>query len=422
MNPRLSQILKRYVRWSFLSALSGILSGIAAAAFLILLDWATRTRESHLEIIAALPLAGFAIGWLYHRYGRGVDAGSNLILDEIHDPRKVVPVRMAPFILFGTVLTHLFGGSAGREGTAVQMGASLSDQLTHFFRIEPEERKILLVAGAGAGFGAAIGAPWAGMIFGMEVISVGPLRLFAWFECFVASFVGYYTAILVGARHSVFPIFDLPGFDPKSALFVALSGIAFGLSVAVFVRMTHMIEHVLKRYVRYAPLKPFLGGVLIVLLYRIEGTYRYAGLGISQIQGALQAPSQFSVPALKAFFTALTLGSGFKGGEFVPLVFVGTTLGSALSLVLPVSVQLLATVGFAAVFAGAANTPIACSLMAVEIFGLRIAPYAVIACFVSYYAAGHPGIYRSQKVHAHKHERLRGALSWLGELPKRFVK
>ncbi len=197
MKQRLSQTFRRTLRWSLLSALSGILAGLAAAAFLILLAWATRTRDLHPQIIWFLPLAGFAIGLLYHHFGKGVEKGSNLILDEIHDPQNIVPVRMAPFILLGTIVTHLFGGSAGREGTAVQMGASLSDQLTYFFKIEPEERKILLVAGAGAGFAAAIGAPWAGTIFGMEVIAIGRLRTFAWLECLIASFTGYYGVLLV---------------------------------------------------------------------------------------------------------------------------------------------------------------------------------------------------------------------------------
>ncbi len=421
MKRHLFRTVERYLRWTLLSALGGVLSGLAAAAFLILLEWATSTRDVHPQIIWLLPAAGLAIGWMYHRFGKAVESGSNLILDEIHDPRNVIPARMAPFILLGTVLTHLFGGSAGREGTAVQMGASLSDQLTRFFQIEPEERKVLLVAGAGAGFGAAIGAPWAGAVFGMEVIAVGRLRLFAWFQCLIASFAGYYSAILAGAHHSVFPRVDT-SFELRNAMFVVLAGVAFGLAVRGFVHLTHFIERLHQRLIPRLPLRPFVGGLLLIVLYKIEGSYRYAGLGLPEIQHGLRQASRFSMPALKAFFTALTVGSGFKGGEFIPLVFVGTTLGSALSVIFPVPVGLLGSVGFAAVFAGAANTPIACTIMAIEIFGLPIAPYAFLACFVSYYASGPHGIYKSQRVHSSKHEQIRMALSWLGELPKRFVK
>lgn len=421
MRVEKSNPLSRYIRWTFLSALSGILAGIAAAAFLISLEWATNTRNENHFLIWLLPLAGFFIGWVYHHFGKDVAAGNNLILDEIHDPKKTVPFHMAPFILGGTIITHLFGGSAGREGTAVQMGASLSDQLTRFFSIEPEERKILLTAGAGAGFGAAIGAPWAGVIFGMEVINVGRLSLFAWFECLVASFVGYYTTVLLRAPHSVFPSIDVPEFSVRILFFVAIAGAVFGLTAKLFSMSTHFAERCLNRLISYPPLKPFIGGLLVASFFYFEGSFRYAGLGIPYIQDALVQQSGFRDPILKSVFTSLTIGSGFKGGEFIPLVFVGTTLGSALSTILPVSFALLGALGFAAVFGGAANTPIACTIMAMEIFGYRIGTLALVACFMSYYFSGHHGIYKSQKIHMKKHHRIRWWLLWLGELPRRFI-
>lgn len=421
MRPQKSASLQRYLRWSALSSISGVLSGIAAAIFLILLDIATRYRNGHSEIIWLLPIAGFAVGWVYHHYGKDIAGGNNLILDEIHDPKKVTPLRMSPFILFGTVVTHLFGGSAGREGTAVQMGASLSDQLTKFFRIEPEERRILLASGAGAGFGAAIGTPWAGVIFGMEVINVGKLRLFALFECVVASFVAYYTTRLLQAPHSHYELGALPSFAWTAVMWVAVAGVVFGLAARAFARLTHFIEHLNSKFIRYSPLKPTIAGLILVALYYVEGSYRYAGLGISYIQEAISAPAHFRDPVLKGVFTAITVGSGFKGGEFIPLVFIGATLGSALSTLLPVSFQILATVGFAAVFAGAANTPIACSIMAIELFGAWITPYAIVGCLVSYYFSGHHGIYRSQKIYIKKHKKLLASLLWLGELPRRFL-
>jgi H+/Cl- antiporter ClcA len=374
-----------------------LLAGIAAAVFLIALDWATRLRDQNPVIIWALPLIGFAIGWVYHRYGQDVAGGNNLILDEIHDPKKIVPLRMAPLILVGTVLTHLFGGSAGREGTAVQMGSSLADQLTRLFHIETAERKILLIAGAGAGFGAAIGAPWAGAVFGMEVIYVGRLRLFAWFECLIASFVAYFTAVLLRAPHSLYPAVEIPSLQVRLLLLVALAGIVFGLAARFFVLSTHIVERTLNRWIKYPPFKPLTGGLLLVLFFYLEGSYRYAGLGIPYIQEALTRPSPWFEPLFKSLFTSLTVGSGFKGGEFIPLVFIGTTLGSTLSLLLPVSAGLLAALGFAAVFGAAANTPIACTLMAMEIFGPRLGPFALIACLVSYCFSGPHGIYKSQK-------------------------
>lgn len=398
--------LIHYARWTLLSFLCGLLAGASSAVFLILLHWATTFRQENEIIIWLLPLAGLFIGWLYYRYGKEVEAGNNLILDEIHNPRTLIPLRMAPFVLIGTVLTHLFGGSAGREGTAVQMGASLSDQISSFFKVNAEERRILLCAGAGAGFGAAIGAPWAGAIFGMEVIHVGKLRLFAWLECGIASFIGYYTALLLQAPHTDYFNLSIPAFDLRTLFYVAVAGIIFGFAARAFSFLAHGVERIQKRLVNYPPLRPFLGGVILMMLFYVEGTYRYAGLGLEYIQEALHAPASYRDPLLKALFTSLTVGSGFKGGEFIPLVFIGTTLGSALSFILPISFKLLAALGFAAVFAGGANTPIACSLMAIELFGVDIAPYAFLACFMSYYFSGNHGIYKSQLIYVKKHHRF----------------
>jgi H+/Cl- antiporter ClcA len=377
-----------------LPALSGVLAGLAATVFLYLLDLATNFRETYPVIIWGLPLAGFLLGWVYHHYGQDVAAGNNLIFEEIHNPKKVLPLKMAPFILFGTVWTHLFGGSAGREGTAVQMGASLTDQLGRRFHLSAEERKYLLIAGTGAGFGAAIGAPWAGFIFGMEVIHAGKLKFYAWVECAIAAFVGYYTAILLQAPHSQFPRFSMPAFEFKTVFYITIAGLFFGLTAWTFSHLTHAIEKAQSKLFRYAPLKPLVAGVLLVFIYYLLGTTKYAGLGIPTIQAALQNAETFITPLLKMILTALTVGSGFKGGEFVPLVYVGSTLGSALSTVLPVSLPLLASLGFAAVFAGAAKTPLACAIMAAEIFGWHLAPYALLTCYVSYFASGKKSIYK----------------------------
>ena len=234
--------------------MSGILAGVASSIFLTSLEWATNTRSSHPLIIWGLPLAGFFIGWIYHKFGRDITRGNNLILDEIHDPKNVIPISMAPMILLGTIITHLFGGSAGREGTAVQMGASLSDQLTHIFKIDREERKILLAAGAGAGFGSAIGAPWAGVIFGMEVINVGKLKLFAWFECLIASFVGYYTTYFLGAPHSHYPKFENSSFELKTFFILIVAGMCFGVTAKLFALTTYQIEKFNSKFTTYSPI------------------------------------------------------------------------------------------------------------------------------------------------------------------------
>lgn len=399
--------IQHYKKFLLLSALSGILAGVAATIFLFSLKWVTLWRDAHPMILWGLPLIGLFIGWMYYHYGKGVAGGNNLIIDEIHDPKKVVPFRMAPFVLIGTLLTHLFGGSAGREGTAVQMGASLSDQLSKVFNLEGRERRILLASGMGAGFGAAIGAPWAGMIFGMEVIHVERLEVFAFVECAVASFVGYFVTELLYAPHTVYPDVFLPAFNWVIVSTVIFAGVLFGLTARIFTLITHAIEDVFCRYISYPPLRPFLGGFILLALFMIPGSYMYAGLGLEHIQNALITQRGFNEPALKILFTAFTVGTGFKGGEFIPLVFIGTTLGSALGFFLPVPFPLLAGLGFASVFGAAANAPLACSIMAAEIFGIGMFPYAFIACFMAFYFSGEQGIYyKSQKRESSKISRL----------------
>lgn len=395
---KISRLMKRIL----LSALGGVFAGLASLVFLLSLDFVTRYRIDHPQIIWALPVAGLLIGLLYHHLGQDAAGGNNLILDEIHDPKRVLPIYMAPYILVATVLTHLFGGSAGREGTAVQMGASLADQLGRIFSINADERKILLMAGAGAGFGAAIGAPWAGAIFGMEVVFIGRIRFTAVFECVIASFAGYETAVILGAPHSVYPRVMIPSPSWPMIGYVLMAGILFGLAARAFIWSTHLWEKFSARRMPYAPLRPLLGGALVVLLFSLEGSFRYTGLGISYIQEALGMSVSFKEPLLKSFFTSLTVGSGFKGGEFIPLVYIGTTLGSALSGLFSLPPGLLAALGFAAVFGGAANTPLACTVMAMEIFGMDIALYAFVACFMSYSFSGYKGIYKTQRVHRPK--------------------
>lgn len=398
--------LQKILKWILISGVVGLLGGFAAAVFLHALNFATNYRDQHPWIIWFLPLGGALIGWSYHRYGKRTSEGTGLILEEIHDPSRTLPLRMAPMVFLGTVVTHLFGGSAGREGTAVQMGSTLADQLSSWFRFDSEERKILLVAGAGAGFSAAIGAPWAGALFGLEVVQIGRLRFHALFECLVSSFVAYGFCLWLQAPHSVFPEVVGVSYSLTSLAWAVVAGICFGLMANLFMQFTHFVEFLQKRFVKSPVLRPVVAGVLLVGLYHIEGSYRYVGLGIAYIQEALQTQVSWDTSFLKSFFTALTVGSGFKGGEFVPLVYVGTHLGSFLSGWIPLSLPLLGALGFAAVFGSAANTPWACAVMACEIFGWSLAPYALVTCWVAYFMTGHVGIYKNQRVVRSKCDQL----------------
>jgi len=410
------RLLRHTLRWLLLATLAGVLGGSASALLLVTLNWVTDTRESHRWIIALLPLAGLAIGLVYHYLGKSVEGGNNLILDEIHTeipskphaPRRTIPARMTPLILLGTIVTHLFGGSAGREGTAIQTGASLADQVTRILRrlrihFSEHDRRALLMAGISAGFGSVFGTPLSGAVFGLEVLTIGSVGYDAIFPCFVGAFAGDYTTRLWGVHHTIYTVTQTSPLNPVSILSAIAAGIAFGLTALLFARCTHAIGAIFKRYASYAPLRPFVGGILVALAVFAIGTTKYIGLGIPTIVAAFSERLPRYDFAAKFAFTSLTLGSGFKGGEVTPLFFIGATLGNALSSILPLPSSMLAAMGFVAVFAGAANTPIAGGLMALELFGTEAGAFAAIACVVSYLFSGHQGIYRSQKLGARKH-------------------
>ncbi|MEG2033389.1 MAG: chloride channel protein, partial [Janthinobacterium sp.] len=194
----LTDLLRHLLKWLLLAFVVAVLAGSASAGFLYALDWATRTRLAHAWLIWLLPVAGFAVGWLYLRYGSSVEGGANLLIDEIHDPKKIIPLRMAPLVLGGTVISHLFGASVGREGTAVQMGGALADQLTRMFRLNNEDRRIILMAGISAGFASVFGTPLAGALFGLEVLAIGRLRYEAMLPCLLAAIIADQVVLLWG--------------------------------------------------------------------------------------------------------------------------------------------------------------------------------------------------------------------------------
>ncbi len=390
-------------KWLIIASLSACLAGTASSFFLIALDWATAYRVAHLWIIWLLPVAGFVVGWAYYKMGRPVEAGNNLIIDEIHDPKKVIPRRMVPLVFIGTVLSHLFGASVGREGTAVQMGGALADQLTALFRLERENRRIVLMTGISAGFAAVFGTPLAGAIFGLEVLAIGRMRYDALFPCVISGIVADQVAHAWGIHHTHYVINAIAALNFQSVMSVVIAGIIFGLIGMMFATATHRLGALMKQLLPYAPLRPVAGGLVIATAVWALHAYQYIGLGIPAIVAAFDHPIAPWDFAGKFAFTVVSLGTGFKGGEVTPLFYIGATLGNALAPLLHLPYAMLAGLGFVAVFAGAANTPLATVLMAIELFGPQIAPFAAIACIASYLFSGHTGIYHAQRVGRSKH-------------------
>jgi H+/Cl- antiporter ClcA len=383
-------------KWILLCGIVGLLAGSASAIFLISLEWATNLRETNLWVIAFLPLGGLLIGLVYHYFGKSVVKGNNQILEEFHSPKKIIPLKMAPLVLFSTVVTHLFGGSAGREGTAIQMGGALADQFTKIFKLKAEDRKILLITGVSAGFASVFGTPLAGAVFALEVFVVGRMRYDAIIPSFLAAIFANEAAHLWPIHHTHYNIPVVPDLWAPQLLWALLAGVCFGLAGMLFSNATHFWGDFFKKLIKYPPLRPLIGGVVIAGAVWALGTTRWIGLGVPVIVESFEQQLPFSDFLLKILFTSFTLGAGFKGGEVTPLFFTGATLGSALSLFIPLPVALLAGMGFVAVFSGATNTPIACTLMGIELFGADAGVFIGIACATAYLFSGHTGIYGEQ--------------------------
>ena len=409
-------ILNHLVRWTLLTIPVAITIGSVVALFLWLLSQAIHFRFAHPWLLYLLPLAGALIHFVYKFYGKSSEKGNNLIMDEIHEPGGGVPKRMAPLVLAATVVSQLFGASVGREGTAVQIGGSIADFFGRLFGLNEKDARTVLIAGVAAGFGAVFGTPLAGTIFAIEVLTIGRLQYDAVIPCLIASIFADQTVALWGIHHTAYHIdhfitkppfvISFIHFDYFLLAKIILASVLFGLTSYVFAEMAHGVKNISLRLIKTTWLIPVTGGLIIIGLTLLLGRQDYLSLGVdAQFADSVTIPSAFHQGGAdtwswlwKTIYTTVTLGTGFKGGEVTPLFYIGATLGNTLSHLMNAPVGLFAALGFIAVFAGATNTPLACTFMGIELFGGEYAIYFAVACFTAYFFSGHSGIYSSQRI------------------------
>jgi H+/Cl- antiporter ClcA len=413
--------LRSTLGWTIILTLLAMAVGSASAFFLWALDAVTRVRFANPGLLFLLPVAGLFIGAIYQLYGKSADAGNNLLIDEIHQPGAGVPRRMAPLILLGTLITHLCGGSAGREGTALQMGGGIASTFARFFKLDAYHVRTLLMAGVAAGFGSIFGTPVAGAVFALEVLIVGRVQYDALIPCFFAAVLADWTCGAWGVGHTHYRV-DVVAITHLAQGWlmgkVILAAVAFGLVSALFAGLSHRLGEAFRSTIPRAEFRPVIGGFLVIGLFFLAGTGDYLGLGVlGNRPDAITLPAMFTsteIPALawgwKLIFTVVTLSAGFKGGEVTPLFFIGAALGNALALALNAPIDLFAALGFVAIFAGATKTPIASTFLGMELFGAEHGLYIATACIIAFRCSGSTGIYSAQRLPHPRDSRFQGPM------------
>jgi H+/Cl- antiporter ClcA len=407
---KISTHLLFILKWLFITIMTAVLVGSATAWFLIALDFVTIWRTNQIWVVNFLPLIGLGIGFAYHYFGADAKKGNDLIL-EIHQATettsttnttstissstKPIPLIMAPLIFISSLLTHLGGGSAGREGTAVQIGGAIADQFTSIFKLSSAERKTILIMGVSAGFAAVFGTPFAAAIFALEIMSFRKVKFENIIPSFAAAFGAHYICLAWMVKHTVYSIDIIPSITVSTISWTMLAGIIFGLAAFLFTYTGNIFKGLFAK-IKFEPMRPFIGGIIIALFIVVANSTKYIGLGIPSIMDAFNEPAGNFDFALKLLLTSLTLSAGFKGGEVTPLFFIGATLGNVLIWFIPLPMALLAGMGFVSVFAGATHCVIASIIMGVELFGIQAGIYVGLASMIAYFTSGINGIYSAK--------------------------
>lgn len=389
--------IKAFAKWGIISIIVGIVGGAVGTAFHKSVDLATEVRMQNSWLIYLLPLGGLAIVAIYRLCHVSTSMGTNRVIESVRTDKKV-PILMAPLIFISTTITHLLGGSAGREGAALQLGGSIGYQFGRLFRLGEKDMHLIIMLGMSSMFSALFGTPLTAAFFALEVISVGVIYYAGLVPCLISSLVAYEVALFF----KITPVrFDFVVFQPISVLMtvrVAVLGILCALVSIVFCTSVRKGVFYAEKYIKNDYLKALAGGAAIVLLTVVLGTTDYNGAGLDVITDAIAGNARLEAFILKIIFTAVTISAGFKGGEIVPTFFIGSTFGCVVGSLLGINPGFGAALGFVAMFCGVVNCPVASVFLALEVFGSEGILLFALICGVSYMMSGYYGLYSSQKI------------------------
>ena len=387
-----------FLKWTGLALLVGAVCGLIGTAFHYSIHIAGELREANSWLIVLLPVGGAAIVFVYSLMRQQITLGTDLLFRSIHT-KKTVPLAMAPLIYLGTFITHLLGGSAGREGAALQLGGSMGSSIGVFLKLKNEESRTLALMGMGALFSALFGTPLAAAIFVMEVLALGHMVYSSFVPCLIASLAAYGVSLLLGVSGESFALAAVPSFGAVPLLQTAALAIVCAVLSIAFCKLMHLSNKAAAKYLKNPYIRAILGGAVIVALTLAVGTRDYNGAGSHIIKRAIeQGQAQPWDFALKFIFTAITLASGFKGGEIVPTFFVGAAFGCTVGPLLGMDAGFAAALALIALFCGNTNCPIASLLLAMELFGGKGLPFFALACAISYMLSGNISLYHNQLI------------------------
>lgn len=404
MSDKLTEFIKRpagfaasFFKWLMIAGVVGIISGIIGTLFRAAVEYANEIWQGHTWLTFLLPLGGLVIVGLYHAAGMKEAAGTDRIIGSVRAENDI-PVRMGPLIFISTAITHLLGGSAGREGAALQLGGSIGTHVGRLFRLDEKDMSLVVLSGMSGVFAALFGTPLTAVFFALEVISVGVIYYAGLVPCLVSALTAYAISGVFGYGPEISMTFEIPEFAWLNIGRVALLGLFCAVLSILYIFTMDRVDELFEKYLRNPYIRIICGGLILAGLSLLFPSGNYNGSGMSVIFGALEGEADWWMFLVKILFTAVTIGCGFKGGEIVPTFFIGATMGCCAGALIGLEPGFAAALGLIATFCAVVNSPVASILLGIELFGAEGLIFFGIACSISYMMSGYYGLYGSQKI------------------------